>query len=217
MFRSIRRLVLLVATVLVPAVSHAALIPDPPRDFLATFTGVQGGDLDVVAADVTYDFTKSTFTFYGAVADAIGKTPDTFYVWGIDRGQGTARFGASAPGVLFDSVLRVNADGSGLVNRLFEGGATAVTNFSAGSFQIAGSTLFATIDAALLPTLGLAPSRYTWNLWPRQTGGFSAISDFAPDTRNEAVTAVPEPSAYVLLGAGLLMMASVVRRRTGGR
>lgn len=181
--------------------ARGAFIVDPAGDFLATYTGPRNGDLDVLAAGVTFDGTR--FTLTGTLNGAIGTTAGALYVWGVDRGAGTARFGALAPGVTFDSVVSLTATrdaagnlvGSGTVNRLFEGGSTAL---GAGDVVISGNTITASVLASLLPGQGLAAANYTFNLWPRFGTGNAAISDFAPDNANFAAGSVPEPSSLIL-------------------
>jgi len=87
--------------------------------------------------------------------------------------------------------------------------------------KIFGSTIIGEIDGSFLPSTGFAKIAYTWNLWPRDgtLTGFAAISDFAPDNTNAAVTVVgaePEAGTCALMALGLGALASV-RRRRGGR
>ena len=164
---------------------RASLIHDATGDFLASYTGPKGADLDVVEAEVTY--TGSTFVLTSMQAGAVGTTAGGFYVWGIDRGRGTSRFPDIAPGVRFDAVVIVRPDGTGTVTDLTSGAAPVSTPLPAGSVVISGSRITATVAAALLPTQGAAPAAYTANLWPRLAGTTAAISDFAPDNRNAPV------------------------------
>ena len=170
------------------AVQAAGPVSDPLNDFLPSFTGVHNADLDVVSAYATYDPGSNTFVFTGTMDGAIGTTASSLYVWGVDRGQGTARFGALASGVLFDSVISLKADGTGAVSLL----PGATTSLAAGSVLISGNTITATVSGDLLPSDGLPLTAYTWNLWPRDTtqAGTAAISDFAPDNSNVAVAVV---------------------------
>lgn len=175
-------------------------IGDPRGDFLSTYTGPAGGDLDVIRAGV--NFTGSEFQFRATFDAAVGTTPGAFYVFGLDRGQGTARFGAFAPNVVFDSVVIVRPDGTGTVNNILGGPVTAFTA------TISGNTLSADIAAALLPSRGFAPGQYTWNLWPRVGSGSNAqISDFAPDNNNVQVTSTPAPASAFLLAFGAIGLA----------
>ena len=201
---------LLVAAGLSAAASASFAVNDPIGDFLPSYTGAKNGDLDVVSSFVTYNAGSDTFFFSGTMNDAIGSTTTAFYVWGLDRGTGTARFGALADHVLFDSVVILRLDGSATVNLL--PGATVL----AGAATFAGNTISASISGALLPGAGFAKSAYTWNLWPRDSVpvGNAQISDFAPDNSNVAVAAVPEPSTVALLALGLGALGWRAKRRS---
>lgn len=202
------------------APAHAAAPPvavDALGDFLPSYTGPRQADLDVVTALTFYDTTSGLFSFSATMAGAIGTTAGAAYVWGIDRGAGVQGFPTLAPGVLFDSVLFVDASGSGGFIDLLSGAFTPV----AGG-QVAGRTLSVDLAAAAMaPTTftGLAPEQYTWNLWPRNTfdpSNDATISDFAPDNSNLGVivvSSVPEPASWLALAAGLPLLAARVRRR----
>lgn len=201
---------LLAAALAVSAGTAFAGISDPVNDFLPSYTGAHHGDLDVVGSFVNYNPGTDTFFFSGTMDAAIGTTASAFYVWGVDRGTGTARFGALAPGVLFDSVVIFRLDGTATVNR-FNGS----NNLPSGTATFAGNTIQGNISGALLTSTGFDKTAYTWNLWPRDgsQSGNAAISDFAPDNSNAAVTVVPEPSTVALLVLGLGAMGLVTRSR----
>lgn len=200
--------------------AHAIGADDPRSDFLPTYGGIKGADLDVLNSYVTYNPATDMFVFSGTMDGDIGSTSKGFYVWGVDRGAGTAGFAANGlPDILFDAVVILNNDGTGRVLPLNGG---APTDLAAGSILHAGSTILGQVPGSLLPSTGFDKTQYTWNLWPRDGNlpmGFPQISDFAPDTHNAAVTvlgavqAVPEPESYALLAAGLGVMAFKLRRR----
>lgn len=195
--------------VFVASLSHAAVVTDPPDDFLGTFTGPQNGDLDVLTAQVTFNGTS--FLFDSTENGAIGTTAQALYVWGIDRGTHTEGFGAFRPGVLFDAVVILRPDLTGTVIDTTTG---TPTNLAPGSVTINGDTIQGIVPATLLPSLGIPQSDFGFNLWPRTGLGNNAlIADFAPDNSDASVTVVPEPSlTFGVLGALLLGTCLKVRR-----
>jgi hypothetical protein len=195
--------------------AHALGVLDMTGDFLPSYTGPHGGDLDVVGSFVTYNPITDMFVFAGIMDADIGTTPDSFYVWGVNRGAGTAGFASlGINNVLFDAIVRFNGDGSGTVT-----GTSPPTALPAGTAKVVGSTIIGQVSGSLLPTRGFAKSDYSWNLWPRAAGitGNAAISDFAPDNANLPVTAlspVPEPASAALLLLGLGVLLPALRKRT---
>jgi hypothetical protein len=77
-----------------PTIGHAlSSITDNPNDFLATFAGSAAStDLDVISATVLYDAGADLFSLTSVMSGAIGSTAGGFYVWGVNRGAGTAGF-----------------------------------------------------------------------------------------------------------------------------
>lgn len=183
-------------------------ISDAAGDFLSTYTGPQGGDLDVIRAGV--NFTGSQFQFRATLNAPVGTTAGAFYVFGVNRGQGTARLAGGTPSlgadILFDSVVILRPNGTGQVNELVT--PTAVTQLPASTVVINGNTISADISAALLPSRGFSQDQFTWNLWPRVappqgvTASNALISDFAPDRGNAIVTSTPAPATVFLLAFG---------------
>ncbi|HYW09099.1 MAG TPA: hypothetical protein VE913_19220 [Longimicrobium sp.] len=159
-------------------------VNDARGDFLATFAGPNNADLDVTRAEVTFDGTN--FIFESTSAGPIGTTPNALFVWGVDRGQGTARFGDLATGVHFDLVVVVQPGGITSVRDLTPGG--TAQNLPAGNVSVAGNELRVTVPATLLPGRGFSQERFTVNLWPRTgAGNNNQIADFAPDNQNVPV------------------------------
>lgn len=196
-----------------PLASHALDgITDPQGDFLATFGGTSAAtDLDVLAATVLYNAGTDTFTLKATLDGNVGSTATGLYVWGVNRGAGTAGFANNLGlnGVRFDRVILLNPNGTGTV-----AGAGALP---AGSVIVSGQTITATVSGALLPSTGFANKLdYTFNLWPRDTAftGIAAISDFAPNNANFTATPVPEPASAALLLGGLGLVAAYRRRQS---
>src|SRR5262245_21013264 len=114
-------LVLLASVLLAaPAGRAHAGVTDAAGDFLPTFIGTPGGDLDVLSAGVL--LSNDRFRFSATLNGRIGTTPGGLYVFGLDRGAGTERFVSATPsvgqGIFFDSVLVISANGTGTFNDL---------------------------------------------------------------------------------------------------
>jgi hypothetical protein len=194
---------LLAATLLSPLVSQAiSSVSDPVGDFLPSFLGSSTStDLDVVDATVTYNAATDTFTLSSTMNGPIGLTATGFYVWGVNKGLGTATFASlGMTGVLFDSVILVRPNGTGSI-----GAAT----LPVGAVTVSGNIITAVVSGSLLPSTGFAHASYTFNLWPRDGAfsGTSAISDFAPNNANFTAVPVPEPASLALLSLGLGVVA----------
>lgn len=192
----------------------SAQVSDPTGDWVTGYLGPKNGDLDVVLSNVAY--TPTGFIFTTTLNGAIGTTPNALYVWGLDRGKGTPRLASVASNVLFDSVVTVTPGGVGTARDLISG--AAVTNGIV--VTINGSSLEADVPLSALPSLGLlTQDQYTWNLWPRISGGaVTNISDFAPDNSNVRVTAItPEPGSVALLVGLTVTGAGLLRRRAKKR
>jgi len=187
----------------------AAVITDPANAFIPSFTGNATGDLDVLSATATFDGTN--FLMGATVNGLIGTNPNALYVFGVNRGQATANFAAlGLPGIVFDSVITMT--GAGVL-----GGRDLVTatNITLGTpAQISGSSFLITVPLSALPSLGLTPLQYGFNLWPRDASvtGNAQISDFAPNDTTFNATAVPEPSSVALICAGIAMLAGLRKR-----
>jgi hypothetical protein len=201
---------LLAAALAAPALAQAAdSISDPLGDFLPTFGGsaAASADLDVLGATVTYNPTTDIFTFSSVQAGAVGTTATGLYVWGVNRGTGTAGFAANGiTGVLFDIVVLLRPNGTGSIG---------ATTLPAGSVTVSGNTITGVVSGALLPSTGFLKQNYTFNLWPRNTSfsGFAAISDFAPNNASFTAVPVPEPASLLLMGLGVSALLAWRRKQ----
>lgn len=178
--------------------ARAAEIYDAVGDFLTTYTGEQFPGLDVVAHEVIIQGDRLIFfgRMDGSIADtqAIGG----LYLFGMDRGLGTPRLRNGTPtigpNVLFDSVVRINPNGTGLVNNLVAG---VVTQLDPADIHIDGDEFTASVPLSiLLPASTRPPEEWTYNLWPRNglvPGQNQHVSDLAPDDGNSPVQSLPDP------------------------
>lgn len=181
---------LVAATTSAPALAQA--VADPTGDFLPSFTGPRNGDLDLTSIQATFD--GASFRLDATAAAPIGTTPTGLYVWGFNRGKGTAGFAAiGATGVLFDSVVIVNPGaGTVTVRDLLNGTGTTLP---ANAIKVSGNRISVEIPASLLTPQGLEQAKFLVNLWPRSTnGGNETIPDFAPDNSDtRLLLAFPTP------------------------
>jgi MYXO-CTERM domain-containing protein len=195
-----------------PLASHALDgITDPKGDFLATFAGSSAStDLDVISASVFYNPGTDLFTLTATMDGLIGSTSTGFYVWGVNRGAGTAGFASlGLNGVRFDRVIILRPDGTGTI--------PGVGALPGGSIAINGKTITGVVSGSLLTSTGFTNKLdYTFNLWPRDGAftGNAAISDFAPNNANFTATAVPEPSTALLGAVGLAGLLAWRRRQS---
>lgn len=191
--------------------ASAGTISDPANDFLASYTGPQNGDMDVLGVTATTD--GATLHLAGSLNGALGVTSGALYVFGIDRGTHNPRFGAFQPGVLFDAVVIGQANGTAVVRDFIT---SAVTNLAASMVHVSGSTIDIDVPVSLLPPEGVPLGQYGVNLWPRNGLGQNAqIADFAPDNAVFRVSFVPEPATIGLLGVALAGFGLTRVRRRG--
>jgi hypothetical protein len=197
--------------------ASAQAVSDGANDFLAGYTGAHNSDLDILSASAAFD--GSNFLLSSTQAGAVGSSVGSLFVWGVDRGSGTARLAAGTPsyGVLFDSVVVLFPDGTLRVVTFPLMGAPTITNI-AGGVTVAGNTLSASVPLSLLFSMGLAPTDYDFTLWsrlrvnPAADGASSEIADFVPNLGTLQAAAVPEPSTWLSLLLGFGAMGIAVRR-----
>jgi hypothetical protein len=172
-------------------------ILDPVGDFLPTYTGIKDAGLDALAHQVT--LAGDRIVFYGRMDGPIAPTQAIggLYLIGMDRGRGTPRFLAGTPqigpNVTWDLIVRINPNGTGLVNNQVAG---VITPLDPADILINDDEFFASVPLnLLLPAATRPPCEWTYNLWPRNgiiVGQNGNVSDLAPDNSNSPVQTVPE-------------------------
>jgi hypothetical protein len=203
----------------VPALAAAQVITDPVGDFRAPYVAAgspAAPSLDLIGGGV--GFTGDAFIFTGVVNGRIVPEvdPDLAYVFGVNRGAGTARLTAQgvtgANNVLFDATVTVRPNGSASINLFGLFPPIALP----GVVTVSDNVFFALVPVALLPSRGFAPPAYTFSLWSRirTTGSANAeIADFAPENATfGSIAVVPEPATALLVAPALLGLAAVRRR-----
>lgn len=198
----------------------SATTVDPAGDFLSTYTGPLNGDLDLLDGGVTFDGTS--FNFSSTVNGPVGSTVGSLYVWGIDRGAGSARLALGTPSVgsavLFDSVVVMFPDGT-LRVVTFPVGGPPVFNILLGGTVVSGNLLSANVPLSLLPTTGFAPADYAFTLWsrdrvdPAMDGTNAEIADFLPNVSSLRANVVPEPATWLSMLLGFGLIGHAMRRR----
>jgi Dockerin type I domain len=175
-----------------------AVIADPAGDFLTTYIGARDPGLDVVAHEVDYLEDLERIVFSGRMAGSVAATQAVggLYLFGVDRGQGTPRFLTTppappviGPNVVWDSVLRINPNGTGNFNNLLAG---VNTTLNPADIHINGDEFTASVPLSLLtPGATRPPQEWTYNLWPRNGLGQNVqVSDLAPDDGNSPVQTI---------------------------
>jgi hypothetical protein len=208
----------LTAATLVATPLHATTFADPHGDLLATYTGPLNSDLDILSGSA--EFTSDDLLLSSTMDGAIGTTPGSLFLWGVDRGSGTDRLITSGPpavgtpGMLLDAIVALLANGTGRVVLFPTAGPPVTTPLDPSLITISGDTISARIPRTMLPTTGFAFDDYTYVHWSRSVvGGQQFIADLAPDTASFTASYAPEPAAWGLLAGGFGLMGAMFRRR----
>ena len=184
----------------VAASARSNTISDERDDFLPAYGGPHDPGLDVVAHQTT--LAGDRVIFFGRMAGPIAPTQGVggLYIIGVDRGRGTPRFRNGTPvigpNVTWDLIVRINPDGTGLVNNLV---GSAVTPLDPDDVRIDGNNFVASVPLSLLtPAATRSPEQWTYNLWPRNglvPGQNVNVSDLAPDDGNSPVQVLSRPGS----------------------
>lgn len=198
-----------------PPTAHAA-VTDPAGDFLATYTGPQAGDLDLLEVDAVLG--ASDVAFRAVLNGNVGTTAGGFIAFGVNRGAGSAglfqvndpKIGAHA---LHDAIVLLRPNLTGTVVLIGAGGALTFTTLTPGAITVSGDTISGVVPLSLLPANGFAATDYTYVAWTRSGQGSNAlVADFAPGSTT-FTAGVPEPTAWGLMILGFAGVGAAIRRR----
>lgn len=194
---------------------------DASNDFLPTFVGARDADLDVVQADVVIDPEAQTITFSGTVNGNIDRKSQKLYVFGVDRGRGSAGrdlvFQGAAGGepkigsnVLWDAAAVLTAGGQALFFDALNPGFVPQPNVVV---TINGNQIAATYPLALFASQGSRFKEYTYNLWPRAAASLAntVVPDFAPDNGNAPVSIAGKQFKFDLARSAKVTDANCLR------
>lgn len=212
----------LAACALLGAPAAATNISDATGDFLATYAGAHNGDLDILSASARID--GGNLLIGSTQNGAIGASAGSLFVWGVNRGSGTARLTLGSPSIgasiLWDAVIVLFPDGNSRVVTFGPSGPPVITPLS-GAVTINGDSISAVIPLALLGSTGYTPENYMFTLWsrlrvnPAADGTNAEIADFAPDFAGIRAS-VPEPASWAMMIAGFAAIGGALRRRRDG-
>jgi hypothetical protein len=198
-----------------PPTARAA-VTDSAGDFLATYTGPQAGDLDLLEVDAVLG--ASDVAFRAVLNGNVGTTAGGFVAFGVNRGAGSAglfqvndpRIGAHA---LHDAIVLLRPNLTGTVVLIGAGGALTFTTLTSGAITVSGDTISGVVPLSLLPANGFAATDYTYVAWTRSGQGSNAlVADFAPGSTTFTAS-VPEHTAWGLMILGFAGIGAAIRRR----
>jgi hypothetical protein len=202
-------------------------------------------DLVGVSASATYD--SKNIHLSATMAGAIGLTASKssegdqgIYIWGVNRGAGTAFLNdpkdplsdsttpIGGPDIKFDSFIvltdLVNGHGDGFVANLEADGPHFI-GLDATNISFSGNTIDLVMSLSNLPTHGFDISQYGFNIWPRYSepgapgapppglGNNQFVASFLPGDHNFNASAVPEPAGWALMISGFGLVGTALRRR----
>jgi len=223
--------------------------PNLGSGILPTFStdpGVVGdpnnpGSPDLNAVSATGVFDAQNLYLTATMAGAIGLTHERsddgaqgVYVWGVDRGKGTAilntpgnALGTDAsvpiggPNITFDAFIVMQnlfgGHGDGFVALIGDDGKvdTAPITLDATNISFAGDTISLVVPLVDLPSTGRTIDQYGLNIWPRYNSlsANTFVASFLPGDHDFKASAAPEPAAWALMIAGFGLAGGALRAR----
>lgn len=159
--------------------------------FAASYTGPKLDQFNPTAAGVLL-LPKDRIELGAIMRGPIDRPEPVTYVWGLNRGGGTARNDGFGPsGVAYDayvSVTRANGAITASVTDLKTG---AVTPLDPSVVKIQGPTIrvFLPKASTLLPSNGLAIAKYKFSFWTRSgPNGLADLAGFLPNSGSAPVS-----------------------------
>jgi hypothetical protein len=163
-------------------IEHNGTVVKTPT-FYEDYVGPRLAQLDVVKATGTL-LRDGSFRFLGVNQGVINPNVPATYVIGVDRsGNLPAGPFPDRPNIRFDATVVVKIvpgqSPTVTVNDLAKKTSTTVQS---SALRISGRQIEVVIPGSLLPSTGLAPSQFRYDVWPEDgLAGSTNIASFAPE------------------------------------
>jgi hypothetical protein len=163
-------------------IEHNGTVVQTPR-FYEDYVGPRLAQLDAVEASGTL-LRNGSFRFLGVNQGVINPNVRATYVIGVDR-SGSLPAGPfpGRPNIRFDATVKINiVPGQSPTVVVTDLANKTTTTVQDPALRISGRQFQVVIPGSLLPSTGLTPSHYRFDLWPTDgLPGSTNIPSFAPE------------------------------------
>ena len=163
-------------------IEHNGTVVKTPT-FYEDYVGSRLAQLDVVKATGTL-LRDGSFRFLGVNQGVINPNVRATYVFGVDR-SGHLPVGPfpGRPDIRFDATIVIKiVPGQSPTVTVTDLAKKTSTTLQSSALQISGRKVQVVIPGSLLPSTGLAPSKFRYDFWPEDgLPGSTNIASFAPE------------------------------------